>query len=334
LPTQTEIALAFFGADTPRIMGVVAEHLNVARREGEVRPLVVLFDELQVINLVKAAFLVLPPRRGVGGHNSLIALGQALLMVGELIETGPDSVGELHLAGENGVQQARYALFVNTLFHGGQNDLHVVARAYDLFLSDKSHLRPSTVYVDLPQLVKKRTGLEPDQLWAVLFALFGHTFAHAAQPGPPIRIDSYFRQHFRFTRSESGRFFRLVARSRGHEAPGACSLQRREVEAVSHAAVRRDAPSHACGWWLCSVADLLFSALTSGLYHRLLNALESRAERSRFQEYVGRVFEDYVNRLLERACAAGDRWAVDSLHRWGDHQDAAAGNQEEETQGV
>jgi hypothetical protein len=305
LQTQTEIALAFFGADTPRIMGVVAEHLRLARREGEVRPLVVLFDELQVINLVKAALLVLPAKGGAGSDDSFVALGHALLMVGELIETGPDSVGELYLRGDDGVERARYALFVNTLFHGGQNDFHALARAYDLFLSDKSHLRSSSVYVDLPQLVRKRTGLMPEQLWAVLFALFGHTFAHAAQPGPPIKIDSYFRQHFKFTRSESSRFFRLVARSARAVKHQVRAHYSAEKLRPYHMLPLAEAPliTLAGGGYIPS-RSLLFSALTTGLYHRILNALESRAGRSRFQAYVGRVFEDYVDRLLERACAA------------------------------
>jgi len=159
--------------------------------------------------------------------------------------------------------------------------------------------------MDLPQLVKKRTGLEPDQLWAVLFALFGHIHAHGANPGPPIRIHTYFRQNFRFSASESERFFRLVGRS-------ATALKRQMRSYYKERALK---PYHMLplaetplvllgGGGYVPSRTLLFAALTTGLYHGLLNAQESRAERSRFQEYVGRVFEDYVSRLLDRACAA------------------------------
>jgi hypothetical protein len=305
LRTQTEIALALFGADTDRIMQVVAHHLQAARREGETRPRAVLFDELQVINLVKAAFLVLPPRACPGAAASLTELGEALLMVGELIETGPDSIGELYQGGDDGVERARYTLFVNTLFHGGQNDVHVLARSYDLFLTDKPHLRTSPDYLDLPELVKKCTGLEPDQLWAVLFALFGHTYAHAAQPGPPIRIETYFREHFRFTASESRRFFRLVARSAVAMKRQAHAYYSAEELKPYHMLPLAETPlvTLAGGGYIPS-RSLLLAAFTSGLYHRLLNALSLATERSRFQNYTGRVFEDYVSRLLERACAA------------------------------
>ena len=210
---QRDLVFAIFGSEAARVWTGVETSRAQWAREGELRPTVAIFDELQLVNLVKIAFLLLPLTSDLGTKSSPEGFGRGLLMLNALIEKDPSSLSLPDLSTDAGWRQGLYHLFVNGIFHHGELDLHVLARCYDLYLSDKPHLAECGAYVDLPALVRSTTGLEPDGFWAVLFALVGHTITLARTPatGGPIHRRTYFTRNFRFTTEESERFFAFAA---------------------------------------------------------------------------------------------------------------------------
>ena len=179
---QRNLVFAIFGPAATRVWTAVETSRDQWAREGELRPTVAIFDELQLVNLVKIAFLLLPLTSDLGTKSSPEGFGRGLLMLNALVEKDPSSLSVPDLSTDAGWRQGLYHLFVNGIFHHGELDLHVLARCYDLYLSDKPHLAECGAYVDLPALVRSTTGLEPDGFWAVLFALVGHTITLARTP--------------------------------------------------------------------------------------------------------------------------------------------------------
>lgn len=299
---QQMIAVELFGdRRAHKMFQIVSARRAQEVREGRRAPIVTVFDELQIINLVKASLI--EQLADVAVSQPLAEIGEALLMVGDLIETGPGSIADCDVSTIEGREDARYYLFVNTLFHAGDNPVHVLVRSCELYLTERPSLQKTDCYIDLPALVKKATGLEPDQVWAILFALVGHGFQLERDPSAVIRVDSYFTEHFTFSKADAERFFSLIAR---------------DASALRHAARLEYSATAIKPYHMLPLAKtpliivegrafepsrtLIFECLGRGLYHRLLNACEDRKERARFQKFMGIVFEDYVGALLDRAC--------------------------------
>jgi hypothetical protein len=138
---QAHIRLLFsiFGAQS-RVAAGLAACIRGHTERKEVRPPFVLFHERQLITAAKAAFLTLPVD-DYPGLDSLGPLGEALLMVSDLVEEEPMSPAEHNPDTEEGRRIWEQFLLANTLFHRHGIELHEIARAYSLYHMDRPHLR-------------------------------------------------------------------------------------------------------------------------------------------------------------------------------------------------
>jgi hypothetical protein len=302
---QHQLLLGLFDDDAVRrILTVVQQEAAQLRREGFGDLTMCMFDELQIVNTAKGALLTLPPDGADASGVSFAALGEALLMVSDLIEEAPGSLGDVDIHTGEGWQAALQHLLVNGLFHHSQHEVHVLARCQDLYLQDKPSLHDCGSYVDLPALVRCATGLEPDVLWPVMFALLGHTISIAARPdqASPIRRADYFTKNFGFTVEESEAFFNLLTIDAAEmKSLLANSYSPSDMKPFHMLPLAQFPLIGIGGQVFCPSRHLLFDAVTHALYHRLLNAPgRSTSERHQFMIYVGEVFGDYVDRLLGR----------------------------------
>lgn len=197
----------------------------------------------------------------------------------------------------------------NGLFHHGDTGIHTFPRAYDLYLSDKPHLRGDPDYVDLRAAVREATGVEPDTLWFILFAFMGHwrTIEPEAIAGGTWAMSRtrYFST-LNFSKEDTDKFFDLVcldAKSMKELVSGYYNLE--DLKAFDVLLFAKKPLVIIGDNVFCLSVKLLTHKLTDGLYHLFLDPAKfDRQRRGRFLRFMGTVFEDYVSRLLARVYPA------------------------------
>lgn len=290
-----------------------AESLEAKDAHISSRP--ALFGDLQILTLAKVAFLTELP--GEQRDTDWTPLVEALLMINDLV-FNPEITGGIDTPG--GRQEWHQALVVNSLFHHSENELHATARAFELYLSDRPHLRDHAHYVDLPALVEAVTGISAELLWAILFAFGAHwktvALESLAETPGGIDRDDYFSDRYGFSADETDKFFTLVARD--------VDQMREEIRATySFENIR---PFHFlpfARWPLVTVGSIAYCVslrlmedkLGRGLHHLFLQpeVLDNRV-RQRYLDYIGVVFEDYMHQLFGRAYPPVSGRYVDEQH--------------------
>lgn len=280
----------------------------------------VAFHELQVLNLMKVAFMVLPVEPVRGEPQDLAPLGEALLMMSDLMESEHGAAP--------GTDEERAALFrdvfANGLFHVSDHDAHVLARSHDLYLVDRPHLRHRPDYIDLPAFVQRSIGLDADTLWAVYFALWSNTMPKPAggKRFPlPLPRSTYFTSNFSFTEEEVDRFLAPIAVD--------ATTLKAELASMASNGLDRYNVLPFLSRPLIQFGDRLVPAcprfvmekLGRGLHFIGLNAALPKGERERYLRYIGDVFEDEVHQIFERVFGGRYR-RLDPLK--GGHEDQIA----------
>lgn len=261
-------------------------------------PIVKVFHELQVVTTAKIALLEVPPTRP-DGPSSLQGFGEALLMVNDLVDLHTQSH---ELAGTLGdADLDRWIRFVvpNRLFHGGGNLRNALTRSYDLYLTDRPHLHSKTGYVNLPDRFEQITGLPPDLAWVAMFGVFANTGTD--RPNARLTVDT-FLEELNLSLDEERAVFALFAaradtlrRKLMRSGCGADGLRVfdplpfGETPVVVHD-----------GKAFCPSVASLHRKMTRGWFHIFLTGLGDGKERKRFLDYMGPVFEDYIDTLLRR----------------------------------
>lgn len=305
--------------------GFLAEPLRALWRQAFVsfsvrgeRP--VAFSTLQVLNLMKVAFAELPIEESRGDPSDLAPLGEALLMMTDLMNSEPQP--------QPGTPEYRDALFrdvfANGLFHASDHDAHVLARSHDLYLVDRPHLRGRPAYIDLPALVKRSIGLDVETLWSVFFALSASTMPQPADGKPfprPLLRSTYFTSAFSFTETEVDRFLSPIAID-------ATTLKAELATLTANGLDRYNVlpflsrPLIQFGDRLVPVCPrFVMEKLGRGLHFIGLNPSLPKAERDKYLRYIGDVFEDDVHQLFERVFSNRYR-RLDALK--GGHEDRIA----------
>jgi hypothetical protein len=280
-----------------RVLQALDAHAREAAAEGSD---VAVFDEAELIAAAKLALLT-PTTGHVGPNRSPVRLGEALLMIGDLLsqETPPSD-----LTTPGALEWWTHYLVTNTMFYHRGDAVHDFARTYELYLTQHNTASgQQRIAQDFPALVKQATGLTAAEYWAIAFAfLAGWAFPSVDQalskPGW-IDVDTYFTSNFKFLPSLVERFFKLFSRSpedlRLQIDPGALPFD--PMPLAQYPLVQVSGKAY------CPSVHLLRSKMTSGLYHLLLNALVTPREKDIFHAHLGDVVNEYVQRLFERVYA-------------------------------
>jgi len=170
---QKRLCDGLFGPKSGQVWSAVLKWIRKHKEEEGFEVTPTLFHELQVVSLAKAAFLTLEVNT-TETTAALDGLAEALLMVNDLTGSLVGATGGPDPSTPDGFRIWHQYFVANGLFHHGETEVHSLPRAYDLYLTDKPHLRNDPSYVDLPELIRQATGLEPDTLWFVLFAFMAH----------------------------------------------------------------------------------------------------------------------------------------------------------------
>ncbi len=283
---------------------IEAWRARVADSEFGAPPIVKVFHELQVVTAAKIALLEVPPA-SASGPATLQAFGEALLMVNDLLATHTRS-HELPQGIRERADLLRWVRYVvpNRLFHDGGNFKHAIARAHDLYLTDRQHLRSKAGYVDLLALFERITHVAPALASVAMFGALANT--ETDHPKVLLTVDTFLEA--------------LNLRSDEERAVFALFSERADV-------LRQKLMSRGCGVddlrvfdplplgdtpvvvhdgkAYCPSVASLHRKMTRGLFHIFLTGLQDRRESGRFLGYMGPVFEDYIDRLLRRVFPRG-----------------------------
>lgn len=275
--------------------------------EAEVRTPapVVVFHELQLVNAAKLALLEVDYNREIEAETP-DDLGDALLMVNDLIGTHGET-NELPSDPNTEEERQEWERFfiVNGYFHHQSSPAPDLVRCWDLYLTDRPHLRDSAVYQNLPRIAEDVTGLSPIQLWARLFAAYGH-WGKGPNPSSgalpePLNLETHFTENFSFEPQEEQAFWSLVAAAPEELRGEFTEHERAERELAPYDILPLEKrPLVRIGnQILCPSALLMLRRMTKGLHYIFLNHLSDPDRRDDYLNYMGQVYEDYVFGLLD-----------------------------------
>jgi hypothetical protein len=302
--TQLCICKGIFGVEEfPRILEALKSLEAIMKRENDLSPILV-FHEQQTLNLLKVA-LLLKTEDDIETIGSLAGIGKALLMITDLLEGEPGNLLSVKHEDPDYFEKWLSHILGNYLFKSDSANSYELARSHDLYLTDKEYLRGCGSYVDLIAVLKETTGLEPDSLWSLAFAMGSHWMTFSEQSIPDanmsIGITSYLMKNFNFDEKEIDQFFSLFAK-------GVRELQRTVCQLYTTESLRPLDVLPFAKWPLVVFDDrvyaisvpLLMQKLTTGLHYLYLDTRIEEDQRQRYLTYMGEVFEDYVHRLFNR----------------------------------
>lgn len=308
--TQLYLSQVFFRSQAP---GLWAKAKLSAGRPGAP---IALFDEAMLLAALKLACVHLPTD-GPDNEDPFAVFGEALLILNDVVEkdslSGPVALAERERLG--------YFRTVARLFYERSNYMQALTRAFDLFLTDRPHLRseasaqPGAAYVDLPALLENATGLAAHEYFAVCFAFLSHFYTIDRESAPTTHAIISYEHYFRATTISPKRAAHLFDLVMQPAVELQDEVRRSEpagrVDQFTHLPLAAKPLVRIDDQVFAPLLQLVMAKLTSGLYHTLLNSydLADRKNRQTFQQYMGRVFEDYVDATFRRALRGSSaRW--------------------------
>jgi hypothetical protein len=306
IKVQKQLCAQLFGDEAQRVWNAVVR----AAQDRESRP-VVIFDEVPIGLATKFALFVLPVEPAPPTNAPMHHLGQALLMINGLLDQAGTAPRGISLDSEEGWNAWVYYQYFLGVAVANDNARHLLARTYDLFLTD--HPGTQVGNRSMTAWAVKATGIEPDRLWAILFAFLTHFYSIDAsgvhKTTAWISRRSFF-DDFGFSHAETDAFFRLVSSPVEEVAADvALHFSLNDLRPYDLLPIARSPLVVVGDFAICPYMRLLLERMTMGLYHILFNAEtdktpEGSAARTQFQSFVGNVWEDYVDRLFVRVIHA------------------------------
>lgn len=300
LKPQADIVSLVF-ADPVRLdRDITAWRSRIADSEFGAPPIVKVFHELQVVTAAKIALLAVPPADPANGPSSLQAFGEAMLMVNDLINLHTRSY-ELPQGIHERADLHRWVSYVvpNRLFHGGGNLHHAIARAHDLYLTDRPRLSGKPGYVNLPDLFERLTGVSPDLASVAMFGALAQT--ETDDPKVLMTVDSFLEPLNLSPDEERAVFALFTARADTlREQLMIDGLGVDDLRVFDPLPLGETPVVVHDGEAYCPSVALLHRKMTRGLFYIFLNRFEDRKASKEFLDYMGPVFEDYIDTLLRR----------------------------------
>ena len=301
---QKVICDGLFGERSPKVWKAVVEWIRKDKAGGGPQTEPALFHDLQLISCAKAAFRSIDPGK-LEEFESFEPLAEALLMINSLQDSVVGSNPGIDPNTLEGQRIWHQHFIANGLFHHGETEVHALPRFYDLYLTDKPHLREHPSYVDLPQRIRDLTGLDPDMLWFVLFALMAHwrnIEPDSIAQGVWIMDRTEYFRTMTFSKDDIDNFFRIVSLNADQMTEQVFRFYRDELKPFHILPFARFPLVTMADKVFCVSVKLLKQKLTNGIHHLFLDVSRfSEGERKSYLDYMGAVFEDYVRRLLDRA---------------------------------
>jgi len=303
--TQYGICNGLFGPnEAPKVLQAVVREFRDMKEADETAPLL-LFHEQQALNLLKAAFLI-KDAKSIDSGNPPVGIGKALLMISDFIDGEPGDLASIETGDSDYLERWLRYILANQLFSNPTVGGYALARSYDLYLTDKPHLKNCGSYVNLSEMLKSITRLDSYSLWSVVFPLAAHWTTikpeRISESEIALNREGYFSKDFLFTPEEIDSFLNLCA---ADVADLKIQIEKRYtpnslrpfdvLPFAKYPIVDFDRRR-----LYATSASLLMQKLTTGLHHFYLSDKVPPKQRDKYLTYMGEVFGDYVHRSLLR----------------------------------
>lgn len=293
--TQFYLCKAMFGDDADYVWAQLWQIAQLNHAMGDLGP-IALFDIATVALTTKFALLQnshSEPFKAKGR----VELGEAMLIANSFVDAEAPSA---QLAGSDGWCYHEYV--VSLLAHRNAFK-YELARAWDLFLQDRAALINNTNFVSFRSLVENGTNLTPEMLTAALFAVVTHFFSihktTAHNTHPHISRKEYFSD-FDFSTDQAEYALRILGQSLPEAIANIGATTSKEaIRPYDHSVLARYPLLYTADRAYCPVLNFLTKRISTGLYHTLLNAAP-QGKRAKVHDFIGEVFEDYVDCMLRR----------------------------------
>ncbi len=261
---------------------------------------VAVFAEVHLRNFVKAILIHCESTTSIPPP-SLQPLGDVFLMLNDLTDYPRDVPND---------QEAFIGNLLAMLTQFRSEPMaQSLARSFDLFLTDRTHLRDSPNYIDLPQEAASVLGCDPVIYWALQFANYGRilAFEDLIPDGENLSLhfDS-FAAGYELSVQETAAFRRMTLGDFDVMKEAATARYGQEFKQFDALVLAKTPIIAFSNCAFCPSRILLEEKLRHGLYHVHLDPALPEAQRARFQRFFGDVFADYARTLLKRLY--GDRF--------------------------
>jgi hypothetical protein len=302
---QPALCTSFFPGETVKKLD------NTAKRFKKNDPTdrsIVVFHQFQIINLIKLALLHCSDDSGSGidAEEERWHFGRCCLMMNDLLTPKIEATKEQeHSEILENIIRASYAEKEDRFGYG-------LARASELFVEIPKHLVNHPQFFDFPTTFEQATGFSIEDYLALGFSLFtwwADVNLATVMSSPHI----YLHPDWFFVRSQGDRkkferIFGLFSLS-----ADACKEELLKEKALlsdawqfpySNVTLEKYPLIQTSNGLICSSMRFLQAKLTRNVFYMVSNVL-STDDTKRYRDFFGRIFEQYVRRLLDRTSPPG-----------------------------
>jgi len=300
---QPALCTSFFPAQTRAKLDATARRF---KKNDPTERTIVVFHQFQIINLIKLALLHCTDDFGtvINSEEERWRFGLCCLMMNDLLTPEVEATaGQEHAEIIENIIRASHAAKEDRFGYG-------LARAYELFVEIPKQLRTHPQFYDFPTMFERATGFSVEDYLALGFSLFtwwadvnlttvmssSHTYLHPER----------FFERSQGDRKKFDRIFKLFSLSADacreelvkEKAllPEAWQFRYCNVTLEKYPLIRTEAGL------ICASMRFLQAKLTRNVFYMVSNVLPA-ADTKRYRDFFGRVFEQYVRRVLERTFA-------------------------------
>jgi len=268
----------------------------------------VLFSELQILNLAKLAILHCSNEAGntIETPEDREHLGICCLMMNDLI--APD--GE-DIKGLSRKQQRDYLIqesIRNLAFQAQDRFDYTLPRYYELMFDIPNSLKGDPQYMDIPGVFHEVADLELLDFFSLGFAVLARWLGMkidtlADHPDFFLNEETWFRDA-KMPANTSRKIFdfiRLPVLAYQDELDRELrNLRSEERWQYSHLSLEKYPVLQINGMDICLSLRFLMKKITENVFWVINDGLKDKERSDKFREFFGKVFEEYVRRLLRR----------------------------------
>lgn len=279
----------------------------ILKQPNYTRERTVFFDERQLLNTLKLAFLELDwdgnSPEAASDPARLVPFVEALLMVSEIMDSREGRTREgTALSMEH---QLELYIYANVLFNSEGNHVREIVRSHYFYIESHPEITSKAGLLDLPQQLATVTTLPAERTWAALFALFTGfgVLTHDDIDAGRVAINrrDYLGTLSGLQAGEAERWFSLGTATAAEMQSAVRSRYSIDAPNWFDVLVFEVHPLVAFGdHVLCTSQPQLRKLQTTSLWYRLIHPSLTKQTRLQVLGTRGRLLEAYVAQILRR----------------------------------
>jgi hypothetical protein len=301
---QMFLITAFLDALTKRAL-----HKKLREFQGEdsAQKHFAVFAELQIVNLMKLAILHCSDEHGadISSEEERFRFGKCCLIMNDLLRPPLPDMDEENK--EEVMLRMKEEIIRNHLFQDNEIFSDAFVRSHELFWELPPQLSEDPQFFDIPGAFQKATGFTPPEFLGIGFSLWSWwsevTMTTVGTSQQIVINPKTFFQNVKMHRSKCDAIFKQLSlpadRYRFNLSEEHSSLTEEWHTRYSNVTLEQYPIIETGGVLVCLSMKFLSRKLTRNLFYTVNNSL-LYGEADKFRAFFGRVFEEYVRRLLRR----------------------------------